>query len=122
MFLMEPYGCDAKCNSYSISYIFISILQATGFQLGTMMEAFAGILTAIIIAFYAHWLLTLVVLGFVPFMVIAGLLQLITFSSYSVRDKTNENATKVLIAPSNQLFTPTSTLTLCVSRWWSITG
>ncbi len=59
------------------------------------MEAFAGILTAIIIAFYAHWLLTLVVLGFLPFMVMAGLLQLITFSTYAASDKGNENATKV---------------------------
>lgn len=59
------------------------------------MEAFAGIVTAIVISFYAHWLLTLVVLAFVPFIVIAGLLQFVTFSSYAVSDKRNEHATKV---------------------------
>ena len=53
----------------------IRFIQATGIRIGTMLQNISNLGVGIILAFIYGWSLTLVVLAFVPFMVIAGFLQ-----------------------------------------------
>lgn len=50
--------------------------QASGAQLGTMLQNFANIGTGVIIGFVYGWQLTLVILAFIPIIGIAGVLQM----------------------------------------------
>lgn len=52
------------------------LLQASGAQLGTMLQNLANIGTGIIIGFVYGWQLTLVILAFIPIIGIAGVLQM----------------------------------------------
>ena len=40
-----------------------------------MLQNFANLGAGLVLAFYYGWSLTLIILGFVPFMIIAGFLQ-----------------------------------------------
>lgn len=53
-----------------------SLLQASGAQLGTMLQNLANIGTGVIIGFVYGWQLTLVILAFIPIIGIAGVLQM----------------------------------------------
>ena len=52
--------------------LYYTKLQATGTRLGSLIETIFGMLTAVAVALAASWLLTFVVLSFVPLLVIAG--------------------------------------------------
>lgn len=51
------------------------VLQATGVRLGTLMESFVGMFLGLLISFIYNWVLSLVILGVVPVVVIAGSLE-----------------------------------------------
>jgi ATP-binding cassette subfamily B (MDR/TAP) protein 1 len=50
-------------------------IQATGIRIGTILQNVANLGVGIALAFYFGWQLTLLMLAFVPFMIIAGFLQ-----------------------------------------------
>jgi len=51
------------------------LLQATGIRIGTMLQNISNLGVGMILAFIYGWSLTLLMLAFVPFMIIAGFLQ-----------------------------------------------
>lgn len=64
--------------------------------MGTLFETSFGLLLALIIAFVHSWILTIVILGFVPIMMAAGLLQVKALTGHAVGyKKALENAGKV---------------------------
>ena len=73
-------------------------MQATGSRLGTLVEMCVGMLLALIIAFVYSWVLTLIILGVVPVMMVAGALQLKVFTGHATSSKKAlENAGKVAV-------------------------
>ena len=56
-------------------------VQATGSRVGSLVETTVGLLLAIVIAFVYSWLMTLVVLGVVPVLIIAGSLKVKALSA-----------------------------------------
>ncbi|XP_038049407.1 ATP-dependent translocase ABCB1-like isoform X2 [Patiria miniata] len=60
---------------------------ATGARIGVMMQSLCNIGVAIIIAFIYGWQLTLLVLGFLPFIAIAGTVEWKLIQSSSQQDK-----------------------------------
>ena len=59
---------------------------------------FTGLVLVLVIGFVYSWVLTLVVLGIVPLMMVAGVLQLKALSGYAANSKkTLENAGKVAV-------------------------
>ena len=61
-----------------------------------MLQNFASLGTGIIISFIFSWQLTLLVLGFVPFMIVGGFLQSRLMTGFATKDKqANEDAGKV---------------------------
>lgn len=62
-------------------------LQATGARIGGVVQAFANIGTAIIIAFIYGWKLTLVILAFLPCIAIAGFLEMKILTGLGGKDK-----------------------------------
>ena len=80
----------------SFSFPFCLQLKATGTRLGTLLESTFGLLLAFIIAMIYSWALTLVILGFLPIMVIAGALRTKALTGHAVGyKKALENAGKV---------------------------
>ena len=76
--------------------IALRTLQAVGDQFGTLVETVVSISVAILISFVVNWLLTLVILVFVPIMVGAGLLQLLVLALHATHyKKSTEEALKV---------------------------
>ena len=76
--------------------IALRTLQAVGDQFGTLMETVVSISVAILISFVVNWLLTLVIVVFVPIMVGAGLLQLLVLALHATHyKKSTEEALKV---------------------------
>lgn len=68
--------------------LFISIChQATGSRLGALIEAFIGLLLALVIAFAYSWLLTLVILGTLPVILVAGALQVRALTGHTAANK-----------------------------------
>lgn len=61
--------------------------QATGTRIGTLVETCIGLLLAIAIAFAYSWLITLVILGVVPLIIIAGAFQLRVFTNHASKTK-----------------------------------
>ena len=74
--------------------------QATGIQLGTLVEAFSGILIALFVAHSIYGWTTWLILWVVLILVLARILQVKAFTGYTTkhatgRKKTLENAGKV---------------------------
>lgn len=69
---------------------------ATGIRIGVMFQNLAALGTGIIISFVYSWQLTLLVLGFVPFMVAGGFFQSRLMTGFASKDKQKfEEAGKV---------------------------
>ncbi|CAF0852957.1 unnamed protein product [Adineta ricciae] len=60
---------------------------ATGIRIGTMLQNFSNLGVGIILAFVYGWSLTLIMLAFVPFMIIAGFLQTYLMTGFANKDK-----------------------------------
>ncbi|KAK6172116.1 hypothetical protein SNE40_018066 [Patella caerulea] len=76
-----------------------SLVQgATGIRLGMVFQNVAAMLTAIIIAFIYGWKLTLVILAFVPFIMLAGAIQMKVLAGVAGKNKEAlEGAGKVAV-------------------------
>ena len=61
-------------------------VQATGARLGTVVQSMVSIIIALVIGFIYSWHMTLLILGFVPVLIIAGILQMDQFTN-----KSNDN-------------------------------
>lgn len=77
---------------------------ATGTRLGTLLEVSVSMLMAIIIAFVYSWVLTLVVLGIVPIMLLSSGLEVKALAGHTVANKKSlEKAGKVRPWSGHQL-------------------
>ena len=56
-------------------------------RIGSVLMNIANCGLALLISFYYSWSLTLLVLGFCPFMIICGYLQTKMLSGFSAKDK-----------------------------------
>ncbi len=63
----------------------ICFIQATGVRIGVMLQNISNLGVGIIIAFVYGWSLTLLVLAFVPFMIVAGFLQTYLLTGFADR-------------------------------------
>ena len=73
---------------YSKLFKFCNVyFQATGPKIGNTLEALATIIGALFIAFLFSWKLTLVVLGFMPLMIITGIVQNKILTGFAKEDK-----------------------------------
>ncbi|CAF0877178.1 unnamed protein product [Didymodactylos carnosus] len=71
---------------------------ATGIRIGTILQNIANLGVGIILAFIYGWALTLVVLAFVPFMIIAGFLQTYLLTGFATKSKkVLEDAGKIAV-------------------------
>ncbi|KAK3589575.1 hypothetical protein CHS0354_043029 [Potamilus streckersoni] len=71
---------------------------ASGIRLGTMIQSVASIVTGVVIAFVYGWKMSLVLLGFLPFIAIAGALQMKILSGVAGKNKEAlEGAGKVAV-------------------------
>ena len=100
--------------SMLVCYMYIvpcHIVQATGSRLGTLIETMFGMTLALVIALVYSWVLTLVILGVVPLVMIAGLAEVTALSGHTAKNrKAIETAGKV-----RPLWNPGSALwLLCV--------
>ncbi len=72
------------------------IQGATGTRLGTLLETSIGMLVSIVIAFVYSWVMTLLILGVVPLIIISGALEVKALSGHTVANKKSlEKAGKV---------------------------
>jgi len=79
-------------------------VQATGARLGTMVQGLASIGTGVIIGFIYSWKLTLCIIGFAPFILLGGYVQMNLLSGYSSGSHgAHEQAGKVRFAKQNML-------------------
>ena len=67
--------------------IHFSSPQATGTRLATMIETSVSLIMALVIAFVYSWALTLAILGFVPFIVVASALKTMLLFRHANRNK-----------------------------------
>ena len=63
------------------------IQGATGTRLGTLLETFIGMFMSLIIAFVYSWVMTLVILGVVPFIFISGALEVKALAGHAATNK-----------------------------------
>jgi ABC-type multidrug transport system fused ATPase/permease subunit len=63
----------------------ICFIQATGIRIGTMLQNISNLGVGLILAFIYGWALTLLILAFVPFMIIAGFLQTYLLTGFANR-------------------------------------
>lgn len=76
--------------------MFLFFSKATGSQLGTLIEISVSVLMSLIIAFAYSWVLSLLVLGVVPFVVITVFLQAKALSGYAKqKSKASEKSGEV---------------------------
>ncbi|CAF5109540.1 unnamed protein product [Rotaria magnacalcarata] len=81
-----------------------AVQGATGVRIGLTLQNLAALGTGIIISFVFSWQLTLLILGFVPFMVIGGFLQSRLMTGFASKDKKAfENAGKVRYSFSRKI-------------------
>ena len=86
---------EACINVHTRSVTIATIYpQFTGPQLGSIVETVVSMLVAVVISAWASWVLTLVVLGFLAVMILAGLLNLLAASLLHV-SRSKEAAGKV---------------------------
>ena len=79
-----------------LNYLVFFFSKATGSQLGTLIEISVSILMSLIIAFAYSWVLSLLVLGLVPFVVITVFLQAKALSGYAKqKSKASEESGEV---------------------------
>ena len=64
-----------------------TLIQATGTRLGTVIETMIGMVLAIVIAFVYTWVLSLIILGTVPIVLIAGALEVKALTGHTVSNK-----------------------------------
>ncbi|CAF3438593.1 unnamed protein product [Rotaria socialis] len=60
---------------------------ATGVRIGTMLQNISNLGVGIVLAFIYGWSLTLIMLAFVPFMILAGFLQTYLLTGFADKDK-----------------------------------
>ena len=75
------------CFGSVTEQVTLLFFQATGLRLGTVLQTIAGIITALVIAFEAAWLLTLVLFACFPLLVGVGYLQIRLLKGRSIRNK-----------------------------------
>lgn len=63
-----------------VNNTFYTLLQATGARLGTLLQSFASIGCGLTIGFVYSWKLTLFIVAFAPFIMVAGFLQMKVFT------------------------------------------
>ncbi len=68
-------GVKKNLKIFLLWFNVIFFLQATGIRIGTMLQNFSNLGVGLLLAFYFGWSLTLLILAFIPFMIIAGYLQ-----------------------------------------------
>ncbi|CAF1371385.1 unnamed protein product, partial [Rotaria sordida] len=71
---------------------------ATGIRIGTILQNICNLGVGLVLAFIFGWKLTLLILAFVPFMIIAGFLQIYMMTRFANKDKNAlENAGKIAV-------------------------
>ena len=61
---------------------------ATGTRLGTLLEAMISMLIGLVIAFVYSWMLTLVMLGVMPFILVGTTLEVRALAGHTAANKT----------------------------------
>uniref|UniRef100_X2B039 Bile salt export pump n=1 Tax=Capitella teleta TaxID=283909 RepID=X2B039_CAPTE len=75
-----------------------AVQGATGTRLGTAFQSMASVGAGIVIGFVYSWKLTLLILGFLPFLVVGGILQMKVMQGYSGKgQEALEGAGKIAI-------------------------
>ncbi|CAF3696052.1 unnamed protein product [Adineta steineri] len=75
-----------------------AVQGATGIRIGTMLQNISNLGVGMILAFIYGWSLTLLMLAFIPFMIIAGFLQTYLMTGFANSDKKAlENAGKTAV-------------------------
>ncbi|XP_023932082.1 multidrug resistance protein 1A isoform X3 [Lingula anatina] len=75
-----------------------AVQGATGARLGTIIQSIANMGTAIIIAFVFSWEMTLLIIAFLPFIAVGGMLEMRLMYGATIRDKEAlENAGKTAV-------------------------
>lgn len=64
-----------------------AVQGATGIRIGTVLMNLSNLGVGIILAFIYSWAVTLVILGFLPFLIIGGFLQTQMLTGFSSKDK-----------------------------------
>lgn len=64
-----------------------AVQGATGVRIGTVLMNLSNLGVGIILAFVYSWAVTLVILGFLPFLIIGGVLQTQMLTGFSSKDK-----------------------------------
>jgi len=64
-----------------------AVQGATGIRIGVTLMNIGNFGVGIVLAFVYGWAITLLVLGFVPFMIISGVLQTKLITGFSSKDK-----------------------------------
>ncbi|CAF2740047.1 unnamed protein product [Rotaria sp. Silwood2] len=78
---------------------------ATGIRIGTMLQNVSNLGVGMILAFIYGWSLTLLMLAFVPFMIVAGFLQTYLMTGFANKDKKAlEDAGKIMFFAQAALF------------------
>ena len=73
--------------------------QATGARLGTLLESFIGMFLGLVISFAYNWVLSFVILGVVPIVVISSALEVTALTGQAGKTKKDlESAGKVGVA------------------------
>lgn len=75
----------ALCTRLSVEAA--AVQGATGSRLGFVLMAGGSLGIGVVIAFVYGWALTLVILGFMPLLILAGLLQTRMMTGFSQKDK-----------------------------------
>ena len=75
----------ALCTRLSVEAA--AVQGATGVRIGFVLMTLGNLGIGIIIAFVYGWALTLVILGFMPFLIAAGWLQTKMLTGFSTKDK-----------------------------------
>lgn len=68
-------------------WLIASDLQAAGSQIGMMVYSFINITVAMIIAFFFSWKLSLVIVCFLPFLALSGVVQTRMLTGFASQDK-----------------------------------
>jgi ATP-binding cassette subfamily B (MDR/TAP) protein 1 len=75
----------ALCTRLSVEAA--AVQGATGSRIGYVLMSLGNLGVGILIAFINGWALTLVILGFIPFLIAAGMLQTKMMTGFSLKDK-----------------------------------